>query len=532
MRPFDPDLVRRVPQARLPVLLLGAVGIVQGVATVAAAIALAAVVVAVVRQQAVSTAVIVLLGLIAVRALLAAGAEVLAAWAGQRVSAALRTRLLTRLLTVPAERRPHPSEAFTLAVQGTASVEPWVARFLPSLVHATVVPVVAIAALVVVDPWSALVVVATLPLLPLFAALIGRTTQEATRRRWASLADLSGHFRDVVRGLPTLVSYGRGWTQVQQVERVSDQHRRATLGTLRLAFLSSATLELLATISVALVAVTCGLRLAGGSMDLGTALVAILIAPEAYWPIRRVGQEFHNAADGAEALQRLLALDAETGPSPAHPGDEPGTPEPGAVHVWNVSYTYRGTTTPALEDIDLSATTGLTVLTGPSGVGKSTLLELLAGLRTPTRGHVDSLPAHLVTQQPFLPTGSLSAALGLGNGTATADLWWALRRVALDGFVAGLPDGLSTIIGDDGVGLSAGQRARIAIARATLAPEPLLLLDEPTAHLDPDSADVVHGVIRDLAVSRVVVVVTHRPELVEVADQHVHLARSLKEAPA
>ena len=519
MRPVDPALVRELPEARVPVAALGAVGVLQGVATVASVFALAAVVVAVAEGGHVVPAALALLALMAARALLAAGAEPLAAWAGHRVSRALRARLLIRLLDAPAEERPDPPTAVTLAVQGTASVEPYVARFLPALVHASVVPMLAVGALVVVDPASALIVVVTLPLLPLFAALIGRTTQEATQRRWRALSALSGHFLDVVRGLPTLVGYGRGWRQVRTIDRVSDQHRHATLGTLRLAFLSSAALELLATISVALVAVTCGLRLASGSMELGTALLAILLAPEAYWPVRRVGQEFHNAADGAEAVADLVAREREANESTSAPFDA----EPGVVELRRVSYRYPGASTSVLEDLDVTVTTGLTVVTGASGAGKSTLLELLAGLRTPTSGEVRTLPAHLVSQQPFLPTGSIGDAVRLGNDAPAPVVWAALRDVGLDGLVAGLPHGIDSTIGDDGIGLSAGQRARLTLARATLARESLILLDEPTAHLDRDNAELAHEIIRSLATSRILVVVTHRPELVEIADRHVHL---------
>ena len=173
------------------------------------------------------------------------------------------------------------------------------------------VPVLAIATLFWVDWLSGLIVLLTLPLLPFFAALIGRTTQAETEKRWSALASLSGHFLDVMRGLPTLVGYGRAERQVEVIGEVSQQHRVATMGTLRLAFMSSAALELLASISVAIVAVTVGLRLTHGSMTLQAGMLAILLAPEAYWPIRRVGAEFHAAADGAEAIDGILAeLDA------------------------------------------------------------------------------------------------------------------------------------------------------------------------------------------------------------------------------
>jgi ATP-binding cassette subfamily C protein CydD/ATP-binding cassette subfamily C protein CydCD len=438
------------------------------------------------------------------------------------VSNALRERLLSRWLTTPAEDRPGSGNAVTLASQGAASVEPYVARFLPALVTAAVVPVLAVVTLAHVDWPSALVVVLTLPLLPLFAALIGATTRDATERRWGALADLSGHFLDVVRGLPTLVAYGRGERQVQTIGKVSQRHRRATMATLRLAFLSSAALELLATICVAIVAVTVGLRLSHGSVDLATGLLAILLAPEAYWPIRRVGAEFHSAADGAAAL--ATALPQLAAPELGAPELGAPTHRPGVVIARGLSYSYPGSDTPALEGVDLTASTGLTVVTGPSGCGKSTLLELLAGLRTPTAGDVRTGSVHLVTQRPFLTVGSLRENLTLGAGQVTdAAIWESLRAVGLDGVVAAQPDGLQTALGDDGRGFSAGQRARLVLARARLSPADVLLLDEPTAHLDDESVSVAHRVILELARQRCVVAVTHRAELLALTGHHLTL---------
>jgi ATP-binding cassette subfamily C protein CydD/ATP-binding cassette subfamily C protein CydCD len=292
------------------------------------------------------------------------------------------------------------------------------------------------------------------------------------------------------------------------------------MATLRLAFLSSAALELLATICVAIVAVTVGLRLSHGSIDLGAGLLAILLAPEAYWPIRRVGAEFHSAADGAAALGPALPqLAGAPGAGHGQPADAPRS-----VVVQGLSYTYPAASHAVLDGVDLTASTGLTVVTGPSGCGKSTLLELVAGLRAPTTGEVVAGWSHLVTQRPFLTVGSLRENLTLGTGPVPdTSVGPALREVGLDGLVAAQPRGLDTSLGDDGRGFSAGQRARLVLARARLADPDVLLLDEPTAHLDDESAAVAHRVIRDLARHRCVIAVTHRPELVALADQHVAL---------
>ena len=523
MAPFDLRLLRLVPQTRRPVAALGALGVIGGLATLAGAFALTTLVVAVVRGEPILVPALVTLGVFGVRGILAALSERVAAWAGAEVSTQLRDQLLATWLARPAEERPDPARALTLAAQGTASVEPYVAKYLPTLITAAVVPPLAILTLLVLDWPAALVVVLTLPLLPLFAALIGMSTAEDTQRRWRALSDLSGHFLDVMTGLPTLVGYGRGERQVGSVREVSQRHRRATMRTLRLAFMSSAALELLATISVAIVAVLVGLRLTYGSMDLWVGMLAILLAPEAYWPVRRVGAEFHSAADGAEAVQDILGELAPVAPADAAAQTQAKGAEPGEVVVTGLTYTYPGTARRVLDGLSLRARSGLTAVTGTSGVGKTTLLEIVAGLRTPTAGSVSAPATHLVTQRPFFGAPTLRANLGLGNDADDTAMWAALREVGLEGFVAGLPQGLSTAVGDDGFGFSAGQRARLVLARALLSSSSVVLLDEPTAHLDAAATTAVHEAVARIAETRTVVAVTHRPELVALADHHVHL---------
>jgi len=532
MRPFDPRLLTHVPATRRPVLALGAIGVGQGLATIALAFALSNLVVAVVEGREVLAPGAWLVGLFTVRALLAVASELVASWAGLRLSTVLRERLIAAWMERDADSRPETGRAQALANQGMTSIEPYVARYLPALVSGAFLPLLAIGTLAFVDWPSALIVALTVPLLPVFAALIGQTTQESTRRRWRSLSALSGHFLDVMRGLPTLASYGRAEAQVETIARVSRQHRFATMKTLRLAFMSSAALELLATISVALVAVTVGIRLANGTMPLGVAMLAILLAPEAYWPIRRVGTEFHSAADGAVALGDVLS---ELDPDTTHrPDTAPApfeavwgldsVPERCPVGFEGVGYRYPGATTDVLSDLSLEFPIGLTVVTGPSGAGKSTLLEVLAGLRHPSAGTVAAPRSHLVTQRPFLAPGTVRDNLTLGNDSTDDQLWEVLGEVGLAGMITALEQGLDTRLGDDGFGLSAGQRARLTLARAALSSAPLVLLDEPTAHLDDESAALAHQVIQRLSLLRTVVAVTHRPALLVLADQQFTIA--------
>ena len=568
MRPFDPRVVALVPTARGPLAWLLGLGVAAGLTAVAQAFAVAAVVVALVQPQPgrdLLTCLWWALGAFALRGVLAGATEIVAAHAGAVVSGGLRAALARVVLRRPADADRSCSGSGSvdrtqlLLTSGAASVEPYVAHYLPTLVSAAVLPPAVILAMAWLDPITAIIPILTLPLLPLFAALIGSATADATAKRWRTLAQLSGHFLDVMRGLPVLVGYGRAGRQAHVVREVSERHRHATVATLRLAFLSSAALELLATISVAIVAVWVGIHLAAGRMELWPALPLILLAPEAYWPIRRVGAEFHSAADGAQALSdiaaELEASDAPDTPDAMDPSTAVQTPadstpsslvradrdETGAALALDgLGYRYRAGLPRVLRGLDARLTRGLTVVTGPSGAGKTTLLELLAGLRTPSDGAIraegallgdpgshpssptDGPVVHLVTQRPFLVPGTIRDNLTLGSPAPRSDahLEEALRAVGLHDLVA---RGLDTPLGDEGFGLSAGQRARLAIARAGLSDADVLLLDEPTAHLDPDAEAAVHAYVTGLAADRIVVAVSHRRGLVERADAELRI---------
>ncbi|KUG51952.1 hypothetical protein AVL62_08465 [Serinicoccus chungangensis] len=556
MRPVDPALLRALPATRGPVASLSVVGILSGIVAIAQALCLALVVGAVVRgsREELTAYLGWLVALLVLRGVLAGTGELVARRAGLRVVGVVREALLRHWLGRPVEARPRTEVAVTRATDGVSALEPYVARYLPALVTAAVVPALALLALVVVDPWSALVVVLTLPLLPLFAALIGMHTRDETQRRWGAMELLAGHFLDVMRGLPTLVAYGRARAQVEVVREVGERHRRASVATLRTAFLSTAALELLATISVAMVAVAVGLRLAYGQMDLVVGLTAILLAPEAYWPVRRVGAEFHNAADGAQVLQELAdegvlggaaaqgpggradgrapRLGATTSGESAARGARPATPAGGSIGLTEVSYAHPGRVR-TLDGLSLRtpAGPGVTALTGPSGAGKTTVLELLTGLRTPASGTVSAPAAHLATQRPLLLPGTVRDNLAIADPDATdAAMTQALERVGLWRQLADR-HGLDTWLGDDGVGLSAGQRARLALARATLSPAPLLLLDEPTANVAVDGIPRLHQVITELAETRRIVVVTHDCYLAALADDRWRLEGAAEPAP-
>ncbi|MFI8204496.1 thiol reductant ABC exporter subunit CydD [Streptomyces sp. NPDC085937] len=540
MKPIDPRLVRYARATRgflAAVVGLGAVG--AGL-VVAQAMLIAEIVVGSFQDgRSVGELRTPLLLLVAV-----AAGRGLVGWlterAAHRASAAVKSELRGRLLDRATALGPgwldgqRTGSLVTLATRGVDALDGYFSRYLPQLGLAVVVPA-AVLARIVTEEWvSAAIIVGTLPLIPVFMVLIGWATQNRMDRQWLMLSRLSGHFLDVVAGLPTLKVFGRAKAQAESIRRITDEYRRATLRTLRIAFISSFALELLATLSVALVAVTIGMRLVYGELDLYTGLLILILAPEAYLPLRQVGAQYHAAAEGLGAAEEIFTV-LET-PLPAAGKD--AVPQ-GAVSFENVTVRYPGRRTDAVSDVSFTVAPGETVaLVGPSGAGKSTLLNVLLGFVRPDAGRVSVGGADLtgldlaewhrhiawVPQRPHLYAGTIAENVRLARPDADDD---AVRRAlgdagALD-FVDALPDGADSMLGEDGTGLSAGQRQRLALARAFLADRPVLLLDEPTAALDGATEAEVVAAVRRLAAGRTVLLVVHRPALLAVADRVVRL---------
>lgn len=470
---------------------------------------------------------------VALRAMASCTVEVSASTAAGQVSRNLRRRLLeaTTRMEPATLARYRTGELALWATRGAAAVEPYLTRYLPTLVLAAVLPVATLAAILWFDPLSGLIVLGTLPLIPVFAALIGVSARDRAARQWRQLSGLSGHFLDVVRGLPTLVAYRRAGAQAATIRAVTDLYRRATVETLRLGFASAVALEMVATLSVALVAVCVGLRLAAGSLDFRTAMIVLLLAPEAYWPLRRVGAEFHAAAEGTasfDVADRFLSQQ----PDRPRPCGGASRDLAGPIDLDRLTLTYGDRT--VLNKVSARLDRGMTAIVGPSGCGKSTLLACLVGEISPASGTVrvggvdlteadpDAWRVRLAwaPQRPWLTHGTLAENLRVARPEATdEELWRALERVDLGHAVAALPLGLESPLGQDGAGLSAGQRARVALARAVLARRPYVFLDEPTAHLDAETEAVLLGTMRWLAERSTVVVVAHRPAVAEAADR-------------
>ena len=465
--------------------------------------------------------------------------------AGRRAAWTVLSKL--RLELVKRRLRDQPAgldgveagEISAAAVQGVEGLEAYFGRYLPQVVLAAVVPFVVLAWVATIDVDSALLLLVTLPLVPLFMWLIGHWTSERTRERWVALSLLSTHFLDVVRGLPTLRAFNRSRAQGAVISDVGERYRRAAMGTLRASFLSGSVLELAATLGVALVAVTVGVRLVDGGIGLQAGLTVLILAPELYAPLRRLGAEFHASADGVAVAERMLAL-LEAPPSAARSGRlVPLSPGEAPVRLEGVSFAYPSRSRSVLERFDLELLPGETVaLVGPSGAGKSTVAALLLGFAEPTAGCITVGGLNIsecrldlwrrllawVPQQPTLFRGTIAGNIRLGAPTAAEQRTREAAMLAgADRFIQALPLGYETVVGDGGRPLSTGERRRIALARAFLRDAPLVILDEPTADLDRTSADVVAEAVERLRVGRTVLIIAHRPELVSRADRIVHL---------
>jgi thiol reductant ABC exporter CydD subunit len=477
----------------------------------------------------------------AARGVLAWGFEVAGARAASAVLSELRLELVARRLRAQptAVDGVEAAEIVSAGVEGVDGLQAYFGRYLPQVVLACIVPLAVVGWVGAIDLISALVMLVTLPLVPLFMWLIGRYTQERTLERWQALRLLSGHFLDVVRGLPTLQAFNRSRAQAAVLADVGERYRRTTMATLRVGFLSGSVLELAATLGVALVAVTVGVRLDGGNLGFQAALTVLVLAPELYLPLRRLAAEFHASANGLAVAERMLEL-LDAPPAVGTDGRIVApTPREAPVRFEGVSFAYPSRPGLVLAGFDLELSPGETVaLVGPSGAGKSTVASLLLRLLEPSAGRVTvggidlaECRAELwrrqtawVPQRPTIFRGTVADNIRLGNERAVES---AVRDAAMlagaDRFIRSLPEGYRTLVGDGGRALSAGERRRIALARAFLRDAPLVILDEPTADLDPISADVVAEAVERLCAGRTVLLIAHRPELVARADRVVAL---------
>jgi ATP-binding cassette, subfamily C, bacterial CydD len=533
-RTVDPRLLRQARSARGYLTVTVALGLAGAVLILFQADLLSRALAGAARGTGIAalSGVLAWLGVVvAGRAAAAAGGEAAALRAAAAVKSGLRRRLSAHVLRLgPQWLGGQPrGEITTLATRGLDGLDAYFARYLPRLVLGVAVPLVVLARVAYADWISAVIIAVTLPLIPVFGILIGWHTRAQTQRQWQLLARLGGHFLDVVAGLPTLKLFGRARAQAEVIGEVTSAHRKATMAALRVAFLAALALELTAALATALVAVEIGLRLLAGHVGYQTALLVLLLTPEAYLPLRNASAEFHASADGSAAARRAFEI-LDT-PLPGPPVTAARSTDVDLsradIMLQAVSLTYPNRARPALDEISLTVRPGEhIVLTGPSGAGKSSLLALLLRFATPASGAVTAGGVDLaripddrwlaqiawVPQHPHLFAATVGDNIALGQpGARRPDIAVAARLAGADDFIRRLPGGYDTQLTEGARNLSAGQRQKIALARAFLRQAPVLLLDEPTAHLDRASTNAVMTAIATQLADRTVILITHQP---------------------
>jgi thiol reductant ABC exporter CydD subunit len=545
---LDKHLLRQAMGTRFHLALTIAAGLLAGVVLVGQARYLSLVVSGVFlggnSLDQVRPLLLTLLWLSLVRAGLAWSGEVAANRVAGRIKADLRQRLLSHLLSVgPAYAHAERSGELTnTLVEGIEALDAYFSQYLPQLALAALVPLTILIFVFPLDLLSGLVLLLTAPLIPVFMILIGNLAEALTRRQWTALSRMSAHFLDVLQGLTTLKLLGRSRDQIGTIARISERFRQATLGVLRIAFLSALVMEMVATISTAVVAVQIGLRLLYGHVGFEEAFFILILAPEFYLPLRLLGVRYHAATSGLAAAQRIFeVLDETETEAKAEVLEGAATHRRSTlslnlnIRFDDVHYAYEDGRRPALQGLSFELEPGQKLtLVGPSGAGKSTVVNLLLRFIEPDRGRImvgdiplRDLPIQAwrsqiawVPQNPYLFHTTVAENIGMARPDASRDeIIQAARQAYAHDFIQALPQGYDTQVGERGARLSGGQAQRIALARAFLKDARLLILDEPTATLDPEHEARLGQAIARLAHGRTVLTIAHRLSTVYQADR-------------
>jgi thiol reductant ABC exporter CydD subunit len=511
------------------------------------------------------------LGVIIMRSLAVFGGDFSSTALAVKIKTSLREQLVRQLFKLgPAYAQGEKSgELVATVTKGIEALDAYFSQYLPQLVLAALIPSIILVTVFPVDILTVVIMVITLPLIPAFMILIGKNAESLTRRQWVTLGRLSARFLDTLQGLTTLKELNQSQIQTEKLTVTSERYRQVTMGVLRITFLSALVLELISTISTAVIAVEIGLRLLYGRMIFADALFILVIAPEFYFPLRSLGMKFHAGMSGVSAARRIFEVMDQTHAVPVRAIESSHRyletpPEKSRdfsgdvgckyrdaglnIEFLDVHYRYPGMSSYALDGISMSIHSGeISALVGPNGAGKSTVLQLLLCFIEPTHGviKVNGKPlsdidledwlstVSWVSQQPYLFHDTISANISLGNPNASIDsIKQAARSAYLDQFLSALPDGYDTMVGEKGLKVSGGEAQAIALSRAYLVDTPLLLLDEPTAHLDPFLEGRLQTATQQLlrsktpqGQSKTVITIAHRLPTVSKADKIIVLER-------
>ncbi len=455
----------------------------------------------------------------------------------------IREKVFTRLINTVGSLGPIYAKSVqsgrlsTTILKGVEALDAYYSQYIPQIFFALFTPLLIAGTILPSDPISGGILLITAPLIPLFMILIGKSARAMTEKQWKTMSRMNGFFLDVLQGLPTLKLFAQSKRQHDAIEESGESFRHATMRVLKVAFLSSLTLELVGTIGMAIIAVGIGLRLMGGKLTFQQALFVLILTPDFYLPLRQLGTKFHAGMEGISASKEIFAiLDKSlpaSVPEPIFALQESTGKKP--ILFTDVTYTYPDGSRPALKGINATIPAGkTTAIIGPSGAGKSTLINLLLRFQEPGEGGItiDGKPIHAVPleawhkqiswvpQHPYLFNATLRANILLARPEASAEeMEIALKKTGLTTFVAALPQGLETMIGEQGARLSGGEAQRVALARAFLKNAPLLVLDEPTSHTDPELEAALRSSIQELMKGRTTVIIAHRLETIRSAEQ-------------